>query len=76
MEYESQMKSVGNIGVDVTFTPPSLEVPFQQGISQIPKISYKQGLAFKPKFVKYTIDTSVASIFEFWAPADFNINPN
>lgn len=76
MDYETQLKSVGNTGVDVDYTPPTLTVPYQQGISQLPKISYKQGLAFKPKFVKYTIDTSVANTFQFWAPADFNINPN
>lgn len=60
MDYEKQLKSVGNIGVDVDFNPPTLTVPFQQGISEIPKISYKQGVAFKPKFVQYTINTAVA----------------
>ncbi len=76
MDYETQLKSVGNTGVDVDYTPPTLTVPYQQGSSQVPKISYKQGLAFKPKFVKYTINTAVANTFEFWAPADHNINPN
>lgn len=60
MDYETQLKSVGNTGVDVDYTPPSLTVPYQQGISQLPKVSYKQGLAFKPKFVQYTINTAVA----------------
>ena len=76
MEYESQLKSVGNIGEGVEYSNPSLIVAYQQGISQQPKISYKQGVAFKPKFVQYTIDTSVPATFEFWAPADFAVNPN
>lgn len=60
MDYEKQLKSVGNIGMDVDFNPPNLTIPFQQGISEVPKISYKQGVAFKPKFVQYTINTAVA----------------
>lgn len=59
MDYEKELKSIGSIGVDIDYNPPDLTVAYQEGITQKPKISWKQGIAFKPKFVKYTIDTSV-----------------
>lgn len=30
MDYEKQLKSVGNTGVDVDYAPPSITVPYQQ----------------------------------------------
>lgn len=59
MDYEKQLKSIGNIGADVLYDPPSLAVSFQEGISERSKISYKQGVAFKPLFKKITINTAV-----------------
>lgn len=55
MDYEKQLKSIGNIGAEIDFSAPSIQTPYQQGISKEPKVSYKQGLAFKPKFVKWTL---------------------
>ena len=68
MDYEKQLKSIGDTGNGIDFSVPSLIVPYQEGITTLPKISYKQGVAFKPKFEKVTINTAVSDTFQFWAP--------
>jgi len=76
MEYEKQLKSIWDTGIGIDFSAPSLIIPFQQGITEMPKISYKQGVAYKPKFEQVTINTAVANTFQFWAPVWFTVNPN
>lgn len=59
MDYEKGLKSIGNIGAEVDFAPPTLATQYQEGISEKSKISWKQGVAFKPKFKQITINTAV-----------------